>query len=125
MVRERLHPGGLIVAQSGPTGPSFYEQCFSAVASTVGSVFPTVVLSETFVPSFGSTWGFVIGSLGPDPSRMSIDEVDRRLASRVDGDLRYFDGTTLMGMVCVPKYLRESVANERRIITRDNPLFVV
>ena len=68
MVRERLHPGGLIVAQSGPTGPSFYEQCFSAVASTIGSVFPTVALSETFVPSFGSTWGFVIGSLGPDPS---------------------------------------------------------
>ena len=125
MVSERLHPGGLIVAQSGPTGPSFYEQCFSAVASTVGSVFPAVVLSETFVPSFGSTWGFVIGSLGPDPSRMSIEEVDRKLASRVDGELRYFDGTTLKGMVCVPKYLRESVANERRIITRRNPLFVV
>ena len=125
MVRERLHPGGLIVAQSGPTGPSFYEQCFSAVASTIGSVFPTVALSETFVPSFGSTWGFVIGSLGPDPSGLSIEEVDRRLAARVDGDLRYFDGATLMGMVCVPKYLRESVANERRIITRDNPLFVV
>ena len=125
MVRERLHPGGLIVAQSGPTGPSFYEQCFSAVANTIGSVFPIVALSETFVPSFGSTWGFVIGSLGPDPSRMSIKEVDRRLAARVEGDLRYFDGTTLMGMVCVPKYVRESVANERRIITRDNPLFVV
>ena len=125
LLRERMRPGGLMVAQSGPTGPSFYEQCFSAIANTVGDVFPTMTLSETFVPSFGSTWGFVIGSLGPDPKAMSAEEVDARIAERVSGELRYFDGVTLRGMVSVPKYLRESVANERRIITRDDPLFVV
>ncbi len=125
LLRDRLRDGGLMVAQSGPTGPSFYEQCFSAVANTVASVFPTVTLSETFVPSFGSTWGFVIGSLGADPARLGVDEVDRRVASRVSGELRYFDGTTLAGMVSVPKYLRASVARERRIITRESPLTVV
>ena len=125
LLRERMNPGGVMVAQSGPTGPSFYEQCFSAVANTVSSVFPMVALSETFVPSFGSTWGFVIGSLGPDPARMTVEDADRRLSERVTGELRYFDGTTLKGMVSVPKYLRTSVAGEQRIITRDNPLFVV
>ena len=125
LLRDRMRPEGLMVAQSGPTGPSFYEQCFSAVARTVSSVFPVVALSETFVPSFGSTWGFVIGSLGPDPASLPINEVDRRLSQRVTGDLRYFDGTTLKGMVSVPKYLRNSVAAEQRIITRDKPLFVV
>ena len=125
LLRERMNPHGMMVAQSGPTGPSFYEQCFSAVANTVSSVFPVVALSETFVPSFGSTWGFVIGSLGPDPAELTVEEVDRRLPERVVGELRYFDGTTLKGMVSVPKYLRTSVAGEQRIITRDNPLFVV
>ena len=125
LLRERMNPHGMMVAQSGPTGPSFYEQCFSAVANTVSSVFPVVALSETFVPSFGSTWGFVIGSLGPDPAKLTVEEVDRRLPERVVGELRYFDGTTLKGMVSVPKYLRTSVAGEQRIITRDNPLFVV
>ena len=125
LLRDRMRPEGLMVAQSGPTGPSFYEQCFSAVAKTVSSVFPVVALSETFVPSFGSTWGFVIGSLGSDPASLPIKEVDRRLSQRVTGDLRYFDGTTLKGMASVPKYLRNSVAAEQRIITRDNPLFVV
>lgn len=125
LLRDRMRPDGLMVAQSGPTGPSFYEQCFSAVANTVSSVFPIVALSETFVPSFGSTWGFVIGSLGPDPAAIPVEEVDRRIADRVRGELRYFDGTTLKGMVSVPKYLRTSVAAECRIITRDNPLFVV
>ena len=125
LVRDRLRPGGVMVSQSGPTGPSFYEQCFSAVANTVASVFAVITLSETFVPSFGSTWGFVIGSLGEDPGDLSPEGVDARIAARITGQLRYFDGTTLRGMVSVPKYLRESVASESRIITRDTPLFVV
>ena len=28
-MRSRLNPGGIMVAQSGPTGATFYEQCFS------------------------------------------------------------------------------------------------
>ena len=80
LLKERLRPGGLMVAQSGPTGPAFYEQCFSAVANTVGSVFSGVYLSEAFVPSFGTTWGFVIGSTGPDPTSLSVEETDSRIS---------------------------------------------
>ena len=58
LLRQRLNPGGIMVAQSGPTGPAFYEQCFSAVANTIGTVFPQFHACEAFVPSFGSTWGF-------------------------------------------------------------------
>ena len=125
ILKARLNPGGVMAAQAGPTGPAFYRQCFSAVANTVASVFPVVVLTETFVPSFGSAWGFVIGSLAPDPGAMSAERADAVIAERVEGELRYFDGITLRGMSSVPKYLRRSVAAERRIITLDNPLFVV
>lgn len=124
LLMDRLKPGGLMVAQSGPTGPAFYEQCFSAVANTVGSVFPSVYLSEAFVPSFGTTWGFVIGSTGPDPTALSVEETDARISDRIDGDLRFLDGITLRGMTSVPKYLRAAVAAEDKIITRDNPIFV-
>jgi spermidine synthase len=124
LLKDRLKPGGLMVAQSGPTGPAFYEQCFSAVANTVGSVFSNVYLSEAFVPSFGTTWGFVIGSTGPDPTALSMAETDARIADRIDGDLRFFDGVTLRGMTSVPKYLREAVAAEDRIITPDSPIYV-
>ena len=125
ILKARLNPGGIMAAQAGPTGPAFYQQCFSAVANTVSAVFPVVVLTETFVPSFGSTWGFVIGSLAPDPGAMSAERADAVIAERVKGELRCFDGITLRGMSSVPKYLRRSVAAERRIITLDNPLFVV
>ena len=124
-LRDRLKPNGLMVAQSGPTGPAFYEQCFSAVAKTIGSVFPTAYICEAFVPSFGATWGFVIGSLGPDPTSLSVQEVDRRIVERVSGELRFYDGITQRGMFSVPKYLRDAVTRESRVITRAEPLFVV
>ena len=125
LLKERLRPGGLMVAQSGPTGPAFYEQCFSAGANTVGSVFSDVYLSEAFVPSFGTTWGFVIGSTGPDPTSLSVEETDSRISDRIEGELRFLDGITLRGMTSVPKYLRKAVDAEEKIITRDNPIFVV
>lgn len=125
LVRDRLTPEGMVAAQAGPTGPTFYDQCFTAVVNTVGQVFPSVYAYEAFVPSFGGTWGFVIGSLGPGPVSLSDDETDRRVADRVDGRLRMFDATAQRGMFSLPRYLREGIANETRVITRDKPLFVV
>jgi spermidine synthase len=124
LLRERLKPGGMMVAQSGPTGPAFYQQCFSAVANTVATSFPRIHTYEAFVPSFGSTWGFVVGSLGPDPSALPVDEVDSRIAERVGHELRYYDGATHQGMFSVPKFLRAALAGETRVITKANPLFV-
>ena len=123
LLKARLRTGGVMVAQSGPTGPAFYQQCFADVAKTIGSVFPSVYVYETFVPSFGSTWGFVVGSLGPDPAALSVEEVDRRTGQRVDHELRHYDGITHRGMFSVPKYLRRSLATEGRIITRATPLY--
>ena len=123
-LRERLRRGGLMVTQAGPTGPVFYEQCFAAVANTVSTVFDKVLLYEAFVPSFGSAWGFVVGSLGPDPASLTAEQVDARIAARASRPLRYYDGVTHRGAFSAPKYLREAAASERRVITRGSPLFV-
>lgn len=125
LLRDRLRPGGLFVTHAGPTGPVFYRQCFSAVASTIAFVFPSVYAYEAFVPAFGSAWGFLIGSLGPDPRGLSADALDRRIGERLTAPLRHYDGVTHRGMFSVPKYLRQALAEETRLITRDNPLFVV
>ena len=125
LVLDRLSEQGLLAVHAGPTGPAFYEQCFSAVANTIASVFPVSRTCEAFVPAFGSTWGFAIGSLGPDPATLVPDEVDRRIADRVGSDLRFYDGTTHVGMFALPRYLRAALEAESRVITRDDPLFVV
>ncbi len=125
LLRSRLNANGVIVAQSGPTGQAFYEQCFSAVARTIGSVFPAATLSEAFVPAFGTTWGFVIGTEDTAALALPAAEIDRRIAERITGELRYYDGETHRSMFAIPKFLRRAVAVESRIITQDEPLFVV
>ena len=124
LARARLAPGGLLVAQAGPTGPAFHEQCFSAVANTVGSAFPTMSAYEAFVPSFGATWGFVVGSLEGNPAALDATEVDARLDGRGISGLRHYDGETHTGMFSLPKYLRAAIRAEHRVITKDEPLFV-
>ena len=96
----------------------------SVVANTIGSVFPASYPYEAFVPSFGSTWGFVIGSLGPDPTALPPRAVDERLSERTNRDLLHYDGVTHRGMFSLPKYLRRGVADETRVITETDPLFV-
>ena len=125
LVRERLTGEGVLAVQAGPTGPILHGQYFSAVVNTIASVFPTVRASEAFIPAFGATWGFALGSLGPDPPSMTPAEVDRRLAERVGPDLRFYDGITYRGMFALPRYLRRALESETRVITRDDPLYVV
>ena len=125
LVRERLTREGVLAVQAGPTGPAFYKSYFSAVVNTIDSVFPTVRASEAFIPAFGTTWGFALASLGPDPLSKTPAEVDRRLAERSGSGLRFYDGTTHMGIFALPKYLRLGLEAETRVITSDGPLFVV
>ena len=124
LLRQHLNTDGVIVAQSGPTGPAFYKQCFSAVANTIKTAFPKVSTYEAFVPSFGSTWGFTWGSLRPDPEELSIEEIDMRIATRLINEPGFYDGLTHQGMFSVPKYLRKALSEETRVITKAEPLFV-
>lgn len=124
LLSEHMSPNGLVAVQSGPTGPAFNEQCFSAVSNTMARVFPNISLSEAFIPSFGTTWGFIIGSQSCDPMILSSDEVNCRISARINNELSFYDGITHTGMFNLPKYLRQSVDKEVRIITKTNPLFV-
>jgi spermidine synthase len=118
----RLTPDGLVALQSGSTS-MIISLGFIAVANTLATAFKVVAPYQTEVPSFCGTWGFAVASQGPDPRDLSPEEIDRRLAGRVTRPLRFYDGLTHRGMFTVPKYLREEMAREKRIITRDRPLF--
>ncbi len=124
LLAERMNLGGMVVAQSGPTGVAFVEQCFSAVANTMALVFDATYGSEAFVPAFGTTWGFMVGSDGPDPLSLTPEQINARLEERVMADLRYYDGTTHVGIFALPRYLRAAMTAEDRVITRDTPLYV-
>ena len=127
LVRLRLAPGGLMVAQSGPTGPTSVHEVFTAIARTMGRVFDNVSGYDAHIPSFGMTWGFIAcaGADAPDPGEMSEAEVDARVRERIASPLRFYDGATHRGMFGLPKFVREAIATEKRIITKDNPIYAI
>jgi spermidine synthase len=43
-------------------------------------------------------------------------EIDRRIASRVKGSLKFYDGLSHPGIFSLPKYLRKQIAEEKRVI---------
>ena len=124
LLKTHLNQSGTMVTQSGPTGLSYNEDCFYPIVNTVKTIFSNTTAYEIFVPSYGSTWGFALAMNDNSALTKSSLEVDDILSSRNVKDLKMYDGEAHCGLHSLPKYLRESLAIETRIITDNNPLFV-
>ena len=59
-----------------------------------------------------------------DPESIGKDEINARIRDRGCSDLRFYDGKPHEGMFMLPKYLRETLADETRVILDDSPLVV-
>jgi len=121
-LKDKLPPDGLVALQSGSTS-MVISLGFIAVANTLRTAFSVVAPYQAEIPSFGGTWGFAVASHNLDSRELSPEEIDRRLSRRVSKPLRFYDGLTHRGIFSIPKYLREEMAREKRIITKDQPLF--
>ena len=123
--REKLADNGILVTQSGPAGLYTADQVFSAIACTLQKAFSSVNMLVSHVPSFGDVYGFGVcaanGEL-PDLSGKIDALIEERIAE--PAKLRYFDEQTYQHMKNLPKYLRSMIANEKRLITEETPLFI-
>ena len=72
-------------------------------------------------------WGFI--ACGREDALvvkdMDRDVIDREIEKRISSPLRYYDGIAHSGMFNLPKYIRSGISSESRIITNDNPVFVI
>jgi len=132
IARSKLRPGGLLVTQAGPAGLLNYAECFTAIAHTLSKVFPQVYPYTVYVPAFTILWGFVLALTedGLHPDRPGLGElepqvIDNLISQRLLKELRYYDGVTHRSMFSLPKYLRQGVESEQRIVTDSNPVFMV
>ena len=119
---KKLKKGGIMSLQAGATSV-MVPSTFLAVVNTLQAVFSVVAPYQAEIPSFGGPWGFAVASQTLDPRELSSKEVDRRLSSRVSSNLRFYDGLAHPGMFSLPKYLRKQMAEEKRVITKDKPVF--
>jgi spermidine synthase len=123
MLKTKLAHNGIVVVQSGATSLGA-NRVYMAINNTLRTAFPIVAPYEANVPSFGMMWGFTLASPRLNPITLSSEEIDRRIADRVDKTLRFYDGHTHQGLFFIPKYLREAMAKEKTVITEENPVFV-
>ena len=107
-----------MVTQSGPTSFLNYSEIFPAIHNTINQIFHNVTSLSASIPSFGDTWGFTIGSLGKNTNELSLKEVDVELKRRGVTNLNFYDGTTHIGSINLPKYLRDAINSETRIINQ-------
>lgn len=123
-VMSRLNPGGVMVTQAGPASIVNCREVHTAIHKTLKTVFPFVASSWVHMQSFGEPWGFVLASSRQEQRLLTPVEVDRRIGERHLTGLRTYDGEAHQGMFSLPRYLREAIAGEERIITVDKPLYV-
>jgi spermidine synthase len=123
LVRERLTPGGAMTMQAGMTKVGELE-FFTSIHRTLREVFPVVAGFQTFVSCFGTPWGFIVGSQKNDPRAQRAAEVDRRIAERVQGPLAYWDGETHQHAFSLPRFLRQAIDAQTRVVTDAHPLIV-
>ncbi len=62
--------------------------------------------------------------MGIEPESIGKNDVDGRIEGRACSNLRFYDGKTHQGMFMLPKYIRETLAKETRVILDDSPLVV-
>lgn len=123
IAREKLAEDGLISVQAGSANPTELLN-FTAVNNTLKQVFRIVTQCTVYVPCFGGPWGFCIASRKHNPVLLTSYEVDERIKTRGLEGLKFFDGETHRGMFSLPKYIREAMAKQTRIITDKKPLYL-
>lgn len=121
LANARLSPEGTIAVQAESTDLGVHEGHLSVV-ETLRSVFPHVAPYRVHVPSFGESWGFVLGCKARQIASLTSAVVDETLAQRGCSGLRFYDGQGHVHIFTQPRYLRE--APQVPIITDDRPLYI-
>ncbi|MFP3492316.1 MAG: polyamine aminopropyltransferase, partial [Vulcanisaeta sp.] len=123
ILKDRLNENGIIVTQATST---FYAlRTFATVYRTMASVFPIARPYHVYVPSFDSTWGFVIGSFNLDPLALTPEEINARIRDRIHGELRFYEGDIHKVLFTLPKHIRNTLEDKSIIpATDNNPTFL-
>ncbi|MBI2472294.1 MAG: polyamine aminopropyltransferase [Planctomycetes bacterium] len=121
IVAEKLKKGGILIVQSGAASVA-ENDVFTSICNTLSNVFPHVFPYVTYIPSYALQWGFVMATRNPGNLDITGEEIDGRINSRIDGDLRFYDSITHHALFNLPKYLRSDIKRQTRVISDKDPL---
>jgi len=134
-IYDKLSDNGVFVTQSGPGGFVGHSECATTIYNTVKTVFPHTFLYKQEVPSYGQDWAFTMGvKLSKEKEIPNIKDwkfIDKEMLKRFNGDhqlvqqtFRHYDGESPSHMFSLPKHIRNALANETKVMTKDTPVFM-
>lgn len=103
---EKLTPDGLLVTQGQTTRPGQLEYHLF-IKNNLTAVFQHTYSYQTYIPSFDSSWGFLLAVKNHLNPIQPAEVIDRMIAERIRGRLKFYDGQTHLSMFYLPRYLRE------------------
>lgn len=143
---ERLSPHGVFITQAGTADsipPAVVEyvknpdpSCFAPILNTLSTSFECVCPYTTNIPSFGGDWGFIMAfrANGGDKKQLTEDWkippkglIDELLQQQIPGGaemMKFYDSETHLTMFALTKPLRRYLAQDQRIMTKENPIFM-
>jgi len=124
VVLQKLNPGGIFITQSGPAGFLSCTEVFTCINATLRSVFPHVIPYAQHMPVFCDVWGWNLALTDAAQADLSAEEMDSRLADRVQGAMRFLDGHTFKGICTINKHVRKCLLEETQIYTADCGRFI-
>ncbi len=122
LAKNRLKPGGICAVQSGGLSLD-YLNVHAAVRNTMQLSFNTIRSYHTFIPSFDSSWGYIIGCEDEKIFKISREDIDKKLRN-LDGVLRFYDGETHEGMFCIPVDIRKALKEDHTVIEDHKPFSI-
>jgi len=119
MLKSKMNPGGIFVTQSGQSGIKQHPLVFSPINRTCREVFDQVVAFNQAIYSFMDEWGWNMGlpKDSPSPHSLTVEEVDKRIAERVNGELQFLDGESWIGIFALSKKHRKTLADETTVMS--------
>ena len=122
LLYDRLRADGIFVLQASILRNVTFRM-HRAIRNTLSQVFPVIRSYYTYVPSFDTTWSFVLASKQYDPKSLSINKVNDLIKNRIDGELRFYDGEAHQRMFSLPKDIKHILEkNTQEIISDKHPL---
>lgn len=119
-IQQVLAPGGIFALQAGPISiPELYLH--ARVIKTLRSIFPVALSCLCPAMSYGVPIAFALASQDPISPYSDPEAIDRHLAQHTTGGFQLMDGTSLLGLLHVPRYIRQAIEAETEIYTLQSP----
>jgi thermospermine synthase len=74
------------------------------------------------VPSFADTWGWVMAS--DHEFDVEVDEMDRRIEERVNGELMYLNAPSFVSAATLNKTISLALEKETEVYSEENARFI-